>query len=95
MYEITPYTKRRARDLGVKIEPSKNKNKKLKVIEPNGTVFHVGDSRFMDFPKYLQISPALAEERRRLYKIRHRSDSASHVGANSGGAGYYARELLW
>ena len=87
MYEITNYSKRRARELGVKIEPSRNKNKKIKVIEPTGTIYHVGDSRFLDYPKYREISPALAEERRRLYHIRHRSDN--------GGAGYYARQLLW
>ena len=87
MYDILPYTKRRARDLGVTVTPSKNKNKKLKVVEPSGRVFHVGDIRYADYPTYRQVSPSIADDRRRLYHIRHRGDR--------GGAGYYARELLW
>jgi len=86
MYHILPYTRRRARELGVFIEPSKNKHKKLRVVDSTG-VYHVGDTRYKDYPTFRLTDRNLADTRRRLYHIRHRKDS--------GKAGYYARALLW
>jgi hypothetical protein len=86
MYKILPYTRRRARELGVAVEPSHNKFKKLKVTDRSG-VYHVGDTRYKDYPTFKTIDRRLAETRRRLYHFRHRKDH--------GKAGYYARNLLW
>jgi len=88
MYEILPYTKKRAAELGVIIMPSNRKNKKLMVHEPNGSVYHVGDSRYLDYPTYKKIEgPKVAEYRKSLYLQRHKKDS--------GKAGFYAKHLVW
>lgn len=86
MYDILPYSFKKAKELGVMIEPSTRKNKKIKVIEPSGLYFHVGDSRYKDFPTYKKEDSKLAESRRRLYHIRHKKE---------GKAGFYAKHLLW
>jgi hypothetical protein len=88
MYNILPYTKKRAEDLGVVIMPSHRKNKKLMVHEPNGDVFHVGDTRYKDYPTYKKFDgKTVADFHRRLYLQRHKKDS--------GKAGFYAKNLLW
>lgn len=87
MYQILPYSFKKAKELGVFIVPSENKNKKIKVVEPNGKVYHIGDSRYMDYPHYKKINPKLAEERRNAYRTRHRKDT--------GKVGFYAKNLLW
>jgi hypothetical protein len=87
MYEILPYSKNKAKELNVQIEPSTRKNKKIKVVEPDGSVFHIGDARYMDYPTYKMVDPKKADERRLAYWIRHKKDS--------GKAGFYAKSLLW
>ena len=88
MYEILPYTKKRAEELGVVIMPSNRKNKKIMVHEPNGDVFHIGDIRYKDYPTYKKFDGTpTAEYRRRLYMNRHKNDS--------GKPGFYAKNLLW
>ncbi len=87
MYTILPYSFQKAKELGVHIEPSSRKNKKLKVIEPSGIFFHVGDSRYKDYPTYKKFDGTpTANYRRRLYHQRHK---------NEGKAGFYAKNLLW
>lgn len=88
MYRILPYTTKRAEDLGVFIEPSKRKNKKIKVIESTGETFHIGDSRYKDYPTYKKFDgKPVADFHRRLYLQRHKNDSKK--------AGFYAKNLLW
>ena len=87
MYSILPYTKARAKELGVRIKPSKKKNKKIDVLTENG-VISIGDKRYKDYPTYKKYDGTpTADFRRRLYLLRHKNDMGS--------AGYYARELLW
>lgn len=51
----------------------------------------VGAITYMDYPNYLaDKGKEYADERRRLYKIRHRKDIAD-VGSN----GWLADKLLW
>ena len=57
---------------------SNMKNKKYKVIiyknqEKIKTV-HFGDSRYNDFIEYNKINSKLANERKRLYLLRHKND---------------------
>ena len=87
MYSILPYTKQKAKELGVIIKPSKKKNKKIDVLTENG-VISIGDKRYKDYPTYKNFygSPT-AEYHKRLYHARHKKDT--------GLAGFYARELLW
>jgi len=92
MYEITKYTEDRAKDLGVKVIPSTRKNKKIDVLDYyNNYICSVGDIRYKSYPEYLkEKGQAYAEERRRLYKLRH--EKTSKV---LGSCSYYASILLW
>jgi len=95
-YKITDYTKNRAKDLGVKVEPSKRDDKKIDVIEKDGDVVSVGGVRkdgsyYMDFPNYIkEYGRKRAEEFRKKYKKRHEKDRHK-----KGTAGYYSDQLLW
>lgn len=87
MYSILPYTKARAKELGVEIKPSKKKNKKIDVYTDQG-VISIGDKRYKDYPTYKKFDGAdVAEFHKRLYHMRHKNDS--------GLAGFYAKNLLW
>lgn len=92
MYSITDYSKERAKELGVIIKLSSKKNKKIDVYDIQGNyIVSIGDSRFKDFPTYiLEKGREFAENRRRLYRIRHSKDRNV-----KGTAGYYADKILW
>lgn len=89
MYEITNYTKQKARELGVKIKPSSNKTKKIDVFNKDyKKITSIGAVGYLDYPNYLkQDGKEIANERRRLYNIRHKNDK--------GVAGKWAKALLW
>mgnify|MGYP001181271756 CR=1 FL=1 len=95
MYRIKPYTKRQAKKLGVKVQSSTRKGKKIDVFKmKNGIwvkVASVGAEGYADYPTYMQNKgKKYADERRRLYKIRHAKDRKVR-GSN----GWYADKLLW
>ena len=92
MYVILPYTKKKAKELKVIIEPSKKKSKKIDVYDKDGYfIVSIGAYGAMDYAYYLKYyGKPVAEERRRLYKIRHKKDRLV-----KGTAGYYADKLLW
>jgi hypothetical protein len=88
MYEITDYTKQKAKDLGLIVVPSKNPKKKIDVIKNNEKIASIGALGMGDFPTYKkQKGIKYANERRRLYNLRHKNDK--------GVAGRLAKELLW
>lgn len=88
MYKITDYTKKQAKQLGVDIKPSKIKNKKIDVFKDGNKIISIGDINYKDYPTYIKEKGInYANERRRLYKIRHKNDN--------GTAGFYANKLLW
>jgi hypothetical protein len=75
-YTITDYTKKRAKELGVIVEPSTRKNKKLDVYKDDELIASIGDSRYSDYPTYLKTKgKAYADERRKLYHLRHTQDT--------------------
>ena len=92
MYNITNYSKDRAKLLGVKIIPSTNKNKKIDVLDWNNNfIVSIGGIGYKDYPTYLlEKGKKYADERRRLYRIRHTKDRKV-----LGSAGYYADKILW
>jgi len=90
MYQILPYSYQQAKRLGVFIRPSENPKKKIDVYKNDKKVASIGDPNYQDYPHYLQKDKALANERRRLYKIRHQRDSGK-VGT----PGYYSNRILW
>jgi len=89
MYEITSYTKDKAKGLGVVVKPSTVKGKKIDVFKNEKKIATVGAVGYKDYPTYLkEDGKAVADERRRLYKIRHAKDLKS-------GNGFFANKLLW
>ena len=91
MYQITNYTKQKAKELKVKIKPSSNSKKKIDVYKDNKKVASIGSIGYDDYPTYtIKKGKQYADERRRLYKIRHSKDK-NKTGTN----GYYADKLLW
>ena len=90
-YKIKPYTKAQARKLGVQVKPSKVKGKKIDVFKNGKKIVSVGAIGYNDYPTYIQKKgKKYADERRRLYKIRHNKDRKIR-----GSAGYFADKLLW
>lgn len=90
-YNITRYTYKRAKKLGVTVKRSSNKTKKIDVFKNGEKVASVGAAGMNDFPTYInKRGMKYAKTRRRLYRIRHEKDR--HV---KGSAGYYADKLLW
>ena len=72
MYQITPYTYQRAKEIGVTVKPSRKKFKKIDVYQDGKYIKSVGDVRYGDYSTYLkEKGKEYADERRRLYHIRH------------------------
>jgi hypothetical protein len=91
-YYILPYTYQRAKDLGVQVFPSDNPKYKIEVYDKDGIfITYAGAKGYSDFPHYIEShGETYANNRRRLYKIRHQKDRIK-VGSR----GYYADQLLW
>jgi len=90
-YAITKYSRDQAAKLGVTIKPSTVKGKKIDVFKNDKKVASIGAEGMGDFPTYMQTKgKAYADERRRLYKIRH-GKTMDKVGSPS----YYASRILW
>jgi hypothetical protein len=91
MYNILPYTYKKAKELGVDVYPSKNKKYKIDVFKNNSFLFSIGASGYKDYPTYTQEKGLeYANKRRELYKKRHQKDRTV-----IGSRGYYADKLLW
>lgn len=87
-YEIKPYTYKQAKKYNVIVKPSDNPNKKIDVFDENmNKIASIGSSKHYDYPTYLEIDKNLAEERRRLYKLRNKN-----VNSNNS---FYSSVLLW
>ena len=90
MYSILPYTQRQAKKLGVMIHPSTTPGKKIDVYDGK-KIATIGDTSYGDYPTFLRDKgKAYADERRRLYNIRHKKDSST-----KGTPGWFAKNLLW
>ena len=91
MYKITPRQLRNAQALSVTIKPSTIKGKKIDVYKNGIKIASIGALGYKDYSIYLsQNGIEVANERRRLYKIRHANDRNK-----KGTAGYYADKILW
>jgi hypothetical protein len=91
MYRITDYTKKQAKRLGLVVKPSSVEGKKIDVYKDGVKVASVGALGYSDYPTYTKtMGKKYADERRRLYKIRHKKDRLKK-GTN----GWYADQLLW
>ena len=76
MYEISPATYKAAKYYNLDIYPSEKRFKKIDVYRGGLYVGSVGDIRYKDYHIYLKENgKQVANERRRLYHIRHPGDS--------------------
>ena len=91
-YRIKPYSYRKAESLGVQIKPSKVDGKKIDVFNKKGEkLASIGAIGYGDYPTFMaQKGKEFADEKRRLYKLRHAKDRVVR-----GTAGYYADKILW
>lgn len=91
-YEIRTYSKRKAEKLGVTIRPSSKPGKKIDVFDKKGNLLaSIGAIGYKDYPTFYKFDgAAVAERRRRAYKLRHEKDR-HRVGS----PGYYADQILW
>ena len=91
MYTITEYSRDQAKKLGVTIKPSTSKGKKIDVFKDGEKLASVGALGMSDYPTYMKTKgKEYADERRRLYRIRH-GKTMDKVGSPS----YYAARILW
>ena len=91
MYKITARQKANASKLGVVIKPSTVKGKKIDVYKNDVKIASIGALGYMDYDLYIKSKGlAYANERRRLYKIRHANDRNK-----KGTPGFYADKILW
>jgi hypothetical protein len=90
-YKILPHTLKQAKLIGVEVKPSAKKDKKIDVYKNDKLIASVGAKGYKDYAYYLQEDgKKVADERRRLYKLRHEKDRKV-VGSNS----WFADQLLW
>ena len=86
-YQITNYTKNKARKIGVSVTPSSLPQKKIDVWKDGKRIASVGAIGYEDYPTYIKThGKEYAEKRRELYHQRHKKTSTGE---------YYARSLLW
>jgi hypothetical protein len=90
-YQITRRQRMNAKKLGVTVRPSSNNSKKLDVYKGEKKVASIGAKGYGDYDTYLRTQGIeYANDRRRLYKIRHQGNRSKR-----GTAGYYADKILW
>lgn len=86
-YQITDYTKRRAKEIGVEVSHSDKKDKKIDVFRDGVYLKSIGQKGKMDYPTWIkERGKEYADERRRLYYQRHPKDSLGEL---------LAKWLLW
>jgi hypothetical protein len=91
MYQITQYTYKKAKKMGVVVKPSTNKTKKVDVYKNNRKIASIGANGMNDYPTYMKTrGKSFANNRRRLYKIRHEKDRKKKWTN-----GWLADKLLW
>jgi hypothetical protein len=87
MYQITDYTKQKAREIGIEVKPSKNPKKKIDVYRMGEKIASIGQAGAKDYPTYLkEEGKKVADERRRLYHLRHPNNTLKEE---------LAKYLLW
>ena len=76
MYDISKQTYTIARRYGLEIHPSNRRHKKIDVYSRGNYIESIGYNRYKDYYVYLKESgKSVAQERARLYYLRHKKDS--------------------
>ena len=90
VYKITSYSFRKAEENNLTIKPSTKKNKKIDVYKNGKYIDSIGDIRYNDYPTYISNNgKKYADERRKLYYIRHNNNSSKYSADN------LAKLILW
>jgi len=80
-YKITEHSKKKAKFYNVEIKPSENPKKKIDVYKDGKRIARIGDINYKDYGTYLQEGKKqYAEERRRLFLLRHKKDKNPYPG---------------
>lgn len=75
-YQITTYTKDKAKQAGLTVKPSIRKGKKIDVYKDGDYLASVGALGYADYPHYIESHGLkYAQERQRLYHLRHKKES--------------------
>jgi hypothetical protein len=76
-YNITSHSKKQASKYGVIIRISTNPKKKIDVFDQKGKkLASIGDINYPDYGTYIETKGKIyADERRRLYRIRHKGEN--------------------
>jgi hypothetical protein len=96
-FKISEYHLNKAGQLGVTINYSKNKLKKLDVFKNGKKIASIGATGYWDYVSYLKAEnegyfpEGYAEKRRKLYKMRHKEESKQKTNT----AGFLAYKILW
>ena len=87
---------RKAKAIGVSIEPSRRKQKKYDVYKDGVYQASIGAAGMMDYEKYLrQEGKEVADARRRAYKARHVHRHKKFQDNGRLSAAYLASRILW
>ena len=91
MYQITDYSYKKAKKLGVIIKPSTRKGKKIDIYKKGIYLFSIGQLGYYDYPSFLAFyGKGYADKRRKLYKLRHEKTRKIKNSAS-----FYADNILW
>ena len=91
VYKISERTFNEAKKLDVTVRPSTNKKKKIDVFKNGTKLASIGALGMKDYPTHIRESgKEYADERRRLYKIRH-----ANTRTKKDSPSYFADRLLW
>jgi hypothetical protein len=92
-YKIQPYSIEQAKKINVVIKPSTNKKKKIDVYKNDKKIASIGSMIYSenDYPTFiLKKGKQYADNRRKLYKIRHNQ----HRNIKNTPS-YFADKILW
>ena len=80
MYQITGYTKARAKEINVDVRPSKNPKKKIDVYRDGQFIDSIGAKGYSDYSTYIKDKgQAYADKRRELYHKRHTKETLGEL----------------
>lgn len=94
-FRIHEYHLKQADKLGVSINYSKHKGKKLAIFKNGQKVADIGAKGYWDYQSYKdlekegRVPKGYAEEKRKAYHKRHAKDNIKNT------PGYYALNILW
>ena len=96
-YKIKKLQTDKANELGVKIRPSTNKNKKVDVYIRDKKIYSIGGAGYKDYATYIKdknVSKEDAEKRRVSYIARHSKEPKIDKDGEFTKS-LYADEILW